>query len=131
MGKDQKRRTLERKLKKLNKIGDDGSMKVVPYTKAERERKISRIMIQLSQTKWEHLVPESAKEGMFKFIETGESYIDSVELPSLSRTLCFNFVNDKNKDKENSLNFIFNKIRVDGEEDNPINELNKIQEDMM
>jgi hypothetical protein len=135
MGYAKKEKAKARKLKKQQELkgqmNEDGTMKEVPYTKEERERKISRIMIQLSQTKWEHLVPERAKEGMFKFIETGESYIDSVELPSLSRTLTFHFVNDKTKEKENSLNFIFNKVRVDDEEDNPINELNKIQEHMM
>ena len=125
---NKKKRGQERLLKKLQR---ESSNEVVPYTLAERERKITNIMIQLSQTSWEHLVPQSVRDGMLKFAKTGETYIDYIDMPQISRTLNVHFVNDKNKDNDNSINFLFNKVRVEGEEDNPINKLNKLQEDII
>lgn len=103
----------------------------VPYTKAERESKISKVKIQLMQIDMYHVLTDEAKAGLKEFIDSGKDYCKEINLPQYSRILIINFVNDKNKDSENMFHLKFNKIRIEGVGDeHPINKLNKAQEEM-
>ena len=101
------------------------------YTKSDRQRKVTNVMIQLIQVKMDHTLPESAKEKLHNFVNIGEDYIEDIDLPAYSRIMKIHFVNDKNRDSENSINLIFKRVRVDGDPDNPINKLNELQEHML
>ena len=102
------------------------------YTKDERQRKVTNIMMQLIQVKMDHTLPEYSKNKLHEFVNDGIDYIEDIDLPAYSRTMKIHFVNDKNRDKENSINLIFNKVRVDNNNpDNPINKLNEVQEHML
>ena len=115
------------KLRKAAKLNREP----VAYTRAERNAKVTKILIQLMQIQMDHVLTDDIRKGLDEFIATGESYIYEHYLPQYSRVMQIHFVNDKNKDKENSINIVFNKIRIEGEGDeNPINKLNALQEGM-
>lgn len=129
MGKksrNKKQRRLEREKKKAEKCLPK------PYTHEERVKKINNIMIQLMNIKMEHVLTPEVTKGMNEFRDNGMSFHTQVELPEYSRVMIVDFENDKNKDKDNAINFQFKKIRIEGEgAENPINKLNKMQEDLL
>jgi len=101
--------------------------KVVPYTEDERNKKIAKIMLQLITLNVDHVITDEIRENINIFIKTGKEYHTSLELPTYSRTLEVNLVNDKNKGTDMKL--LFKKIRVKNEDDaHPINKLNILQE---
>ncbi len=124
--RDKKKRRLEKEKKLAEKL------KSRPYTKEERNKKINNIILQLMKIGMDHALPDNVRTSLFEFRDNGTPFHAEVELPEYSRILIANFENDFSKDKDNALNFQFKKIRIDGEgDDNPINELNKLQESLM
>jgi hypothetical protein len=113
-------------------MGKNKKIKVkepIPYTEAERSRKITTILIQLSQLNLEHVLTEEMHHHIQTFIKTGKSYDEILDLPQYSRTLEIHLENDKRQ--QTYINIKFNKIRIEGEGDkNPINKLNTIQEEL-
>ena len=100
-----------------------------PYTESERNIKWTSIKIQLAQLNLEHVLRDEDKIGINNFIKKGQDYVTTLDLPVYSRVMEINFYNDKKK--KTGINLKFNKIRVMGEsDDNPINKLNKIQEEI-
>lgn len=97
------------------------------YTEDERRNKISKIMLQLVTLNMEHVLSEEVTQAIHKFIKTGDDYTTNIDLPTYSRILEISLSN--NKQKKTYINLVFKKIRVD-DENNPINELNKLQETM-
>ncbi len=95
------------------------------YTEAERSRKISRIMLQLSTLNIEHVLSDEVTKNIHNFIKTGQDYNTTIDLPTYSRVLEISLNNDKSK--KTYMNLSFKKIRV-ADENNSINELNKLQE---
>lgn len=100
----------------------------IPYNESERNKKIVGIMFQLSGKDMTEIITPEIRQAFDKFIKTGESYYTKIYLPEYGRYLEVNLVN--NKREATFVKFLFNRIRVDGEEDNPINQLNKIQEEI-
>ena len=108
----------------------DEQIKCIPYTEQERSKKITGIMLQLSSIDMSHVLTREIHDAIQKFIKTGESYNAKIDLPAYGRIMEINFVN--NKKEETYIKFLFKRIRVDGEgNENPINKLNKIQEEIL
>jgi len=127
MGKHKKEISRARKAKKL-----EASKIITLYTKQERERKITNIMLQLAELKFDHVLTPEVKKLLFDYINTGEDLIYSLDLPEYSRTLEINLTNDKSLDKYNSVALKFKKVVVDEDnKDNPINKLNVLQEGLV
>ncbi len=116
--------------KVAKKLAELANTEPVPYTKEERSRKWTNINFELDKMRIvEDIMIPYVTIGMRLFVDVGRDFVYTLELPQLSRTANFNFVNDRRKEKENGLKLVFNKVRVDNEGDeNPINELNKVQE---
>ena len=105
-----------------------------PYTEDERSTKVTRILIQLMQLEFDQYLTTEVRAGLDSFIKTGEDYIYDHNIPQISRIMRIHFVNDKNREKENSINMIFNRIRIQDDTDpqlrHKVNELNEAQENM-
>lgn len=97
----------------------------------ERSDMMFKIKIQLVQMDMDNVLDEQDKQGIYEFIQSGKEYIRTVELPSYSRTMNINLINDKRK--KPGIGFKFNKIRVvdENDEENPINKLNVMQEEIL
>jgi len=99
------------------------------YTQQERDKKMNAIKIQLVQiNKYHLLLPEHLK-AIDEFVKNGTDYSTICDLPEYSRVLEIKLIN--NKREQTYINLKFNKITVDGEDDNPINKLNKIQQELL
>ncbi len=121
----------QRKLQKSKLVDKGTEYKSIPYTKEEREKKWNKIFMQLMHMEIDHVLTSDVKKNINDFVESGKEYHEEIELPEYSRIMIINFVNDKKKDKENCINLRFKKIRIENEgSDNPINELNELQEHM-
>lgn len=125
MGKKQKA--------KLNKLKNE-NRPPVPYTESERNVKVTKILTQLMMLQLDEYLSDEVRSGLTNFIKTGESYIYDFNIPQISRVLNIYFINDKNLDKNNSINVVFNKIRINDDTDiklkRKVNELNEAQENM-
>lgn len=103
----------------------------IPYTESERSKKITMIMFKLSTMDMAQELTPEIRSNFQKFIKEGTEYETELDLPQFGKTLQIKLVNDKRRDKENYVKFIFKRIRVEGEgEENPINKLNKLQEEI-
>ena len=126
MGNKKKERKLERERKALAKAIPK------PYTKDERNKKVNAIFVQLMSICMEHTLTPEIKQAIFDFRDNGTPVHTELKLPEYSRTMIIHFENDKNKDSNNAITFNFDRIRVDdGTNDNPINRLNKLQEELL
>jgi len=103
----------------------------VPYTQQERNKKITNIILELSELKLDHVIPPKVTKNLMSYIDTGEEYDENLYLPEYSRTLVIHLDNNKNNDKKNALCLKFNKITIEGEKDNPINKLANLQDAML
>ena len=99
-----------------------------PFTEEQRNKKVMSIYMQLMNINILHVLTNEIKSKIDNFIKTGEPYSAILDLPEYSRVLEINFINDMNKQHENYIRLKFKRIRVEGDENNPINKLNKIQE---
>ena len=99
-----------------------------PYTKDERERKITLIKLQLVDLNMYSVLTPEVHQSISDFIQSGKECDMEVDLPMYSRILVVHLVNDKKK--QTYINLKFKKIRVEGEDNNNINKLNEIQEKM-
>lgn len=121
MSKRQRRKTKEMK-----------KCKPVPYTKKEREKKLTAIYFQLMQIDMFDVLTDEVRQYLKSFVNDGIDYNTVIELPEYSRVMVINFVNDKKMDSKNGIHLKFKKIRVEDKgTENPINILNKLQEDMI
>lgn len=102
--------------------------KVVPYTRQERNKKMTAIMFQLISIKLDGYLSDAAKAGIKQFIETGEEYKEVIDMPEFSREMHINLVNDKHK--QTYIQLAFKKLIIDDNEKNPISKLNKLQENL-
>jgi len=129
MGKksrNKKQRRLERERKKAERN------KPRPYTYEERNKKITSILMQLMNMGMDHVLTPEFRQGLFDWRDNGTAFHAELDLPEYSRKLVASFDNDFSKDKDNALNFVFQRVRIQGEGDeNKVNEINKIQEKLI
>ena len=86
-------------------------------------------MLQLININFYHIISDEVKCKINNFIKNGETYIDEIEFPEYSRIMHINLINNKNE--KTFIKLSFKKIRLPEEnDDHPINELNKMQEDL-
>lgn len=115
---------------KKNKDKSKVSKEPCPYTESERNKKILCLTLQMTGIHMDHVLTPEIKQNMNNFIKTGEPYNVIVKLPEYSREMEINLVNDRNQSSH--IKFKFIKIRIPDEGDNnPINQLNKIQEEII
>jgi hypothetical protein len=102
-----------------------------PYSKKERTDKINNIFMDLLKLGVDGELTDNFKKQIFEFRDNGTAFHAEMEMHGYSRILIANFVNDKNKDKDNRIDIKFKKIRINDEsDDHPINKLNIIQESL-
>lgn len=125
-----KTQRVNNKKNKKNKKKQKNMIGPKPYTESERNAKMTAITFQMLQMNISHLVTDDLKKHMTEFIKHGTAYQEKIDLPEYSRIMNVNFINDKGQ--ETFIKLAFKKIRVEGEGDeNPINKLNKLQEELM
>ena len=118
MGKDKKK-----KIKKEDRPPQ-------PYTESERNKKLMLIRMQLMDIDMHHLITPEVNDAINDFIKTGREFHKTVDIPEYSRELEVNLINDKRK--QTYITLKFKKIVVDGGNmKNPINKLNRIQEELL
>lgn len=100
------------------------------YTEAERNRKVMAIRLEIDRVRMTPSITPEINKGLQDFVKFGTDYCITVPLPQFSREMVVHFVN--NKRVESYVNFKFIKVRIPEEGDeNPINKLNKIQENLV
>jgi len=111
------------KKKKVKKV-----KKPIPYTRQQRNAKITKILMQLMSMKLSHLISTDIRKKIDHWINTGETYQEEIFLPVYSRTMDINLINDKRVNTY--IKFKFHKINVEDEKSQHLNELNRLQEDL-
>jgi hypothetical protein len=119
------------KRNKLNNKKKGEPKPPIPYTESERNKKITNIILQLSSMDMTQVLTPEIRTGIQKYIKEGAEYEAELDLPEFARTLQIKLVNDKRRERDTYVKFLFKKIRIEGEgDDNPINKLNMLQEEM-
>lgn len=116
--------------KRTRKLKKDKVYTPLRYNETERNKKVMLIRMELVEYRMDHVLTPEIMVKINNFIKTGEDYIDTIHLPEYSRKMEIQFINDKKQ--QSFIRFKFIKIRVEGEDDeNPINKLNKLQEEII
>lgn len=71
--------------------------KVVPYNERERNAKILNLTLQISNMGMSSVLTPEIKKRMNDFVVNGNTYIDCIELPKLSRQMVIQLINDKHQ----------------------------------
>jgi len=67
----------------------------IPYNERERNAKILNLVLQVSAIDMSHTLTPEIKQKMDNFVSKGETYIDCIDLPRLSRQMVIQLINDK------------------------------------
>jgi hypothetical protein len=71
--------------------------KPIPYNERERNTKVLNLVMQVSEHGLLHELTPEIRKKMDNFVKTGETYIECVELPKLSRQMIIQLINDKHQ----------------------------------
>ena len=87
--------------------------KVVPYNKRERNAKILNFTLQIAELNLSFLLTPEIKQKFNDFATNGTTYIDTIDIPKLSRQMEISLINDKNQKTFINFKYITQKDEIE------------------